>query len=213
MNPDIVEFLEALGQWRKASEKLKKSVPDLPTAERTMQNARDRVMDLLQKESVASTIDKFLEEVAPQATAAREEVCDRLRQDLANSARGMISAELRATKPLDIGRKEFIDLVRAYLETPHQEQTLTNSEELIQVFPQLHQAIADRLSNTRLLPRKAKRKRKRRVETGVTMTAIGLGLIASNTQADSSLSVYSYLLGGNALLQAIRDLIGEDASS
>jgi hypothetical protein len=41
----------------------------------------------------------------------------------------------------------------------------------------------------------------------VLVQDVSLGLLIGNTQADATLANYSYVLGGNALLQALRDLI------
>jgi len=102
-----------------------------------------------------------------------------------------------------------ISIIEACLQASEETPFITSSDDLADLFPKLHGAIVSQISDTRQMPRKAKKRRKRDITTGATFTAIGFGLLAANTQVEPSLGVYSYILGGNALMQAIRNLIGE----
>lgn len=206
MGSDIRELLTALADWRKAGDRLKRATPDRPTAEEAFNQAQNRVMEILQRKSVALDLDRLIQQAhitGTEPTTRQEE----LRQDRDTIA----TTEIETARPLNLSQKEVGQLIISYLKARFTEEMPSSSVDLLEAFLQLSDAISRQYGEVRAIPRKEKKQRKRRIATGVTFTVVGLGLLAGNTRADPANSVYSYVLGGNALLQAIRDLIGEGA--
>ncbi|WP_421656464.1 hypothetical protein [Leptothermofonsia sp. ETS-13] len=203
MNSDIKVLLEAIRDWRKACKQLEAAIPNGKTAEMNAERAQSRVLSILQEDSISEVLEQFVQSHYSRI-ALQNEV-----NNLEGDRDRIISIETRATQPLNLSRRDLNCIITSYLESNFEEKLDPNHSNFAELFAQLHKSIIDQYRISRDLPRKQKKQWKRKVTIGVTFSAIGLGLIAGNTQLSTSFSIYSYLLGGNALLQAIRDLIGE----
>jgi hypothetical protein len=207
MDTDIRSLLEALAQWRKACKKLEGAVPDRVSAEQEVSRAQAQVTTLLREDRIAEAFDQLIQ--ANSAPAEPSEMRQKaVRNYLTHKQEDLIAAEMRTVQPLQISRRELSQIIAAYLQAQPQELPLS-SHDIPDLFPQLTEAIVQQYAASRSLPRQQKKRRKRKVATGVTFTMIGLGLMAGNSQSAATIATYSYILGGNALLQAVRDLIGE----
>jgi hypothetical protein len=207
MDPDIKHLLVVIEHWRQACAKLERAVPDPAYAEAKLLTIGEQIQSLLHDQAVVGAIDELIARTHPQVVADP----DTLRDQLVAKQDAIVAME--AAKPLHLSREEIVQAIVLYLHTQNDTKHLVNSRELLAWFLQLQTAIVEHYAAARSLPRKQKKRRKRNIATGVMMTAVGIGLIASNTPYDAVPAVYSYMLGGNALLQAMRDLIGEETAS
>jgi len=210
MDPKIKALLEAIAEWQIACDRLSRAVPDPKTAERNAQIAQQNVLAKLQDESVQCILDHFLQQANPEK-ALTLSAQDTLRQTLVAERSTIVDVEAKSVHPLQLSDQTLEYLIAIYLRSGTPGAVVTTTAELEALLKQLHAAIVAETTASRQLPKKSKRQRKRRLATGITFTAIGLGLLAGNTQSQQSTAPYSYILGGNALLQAIRDLIGESS--
>lgn len=210
MSPDIKNLLEALEEWRRAYEKLETAVPNRMEAERAVALSYERVLATLQNQEVLKSVTQFLQSSTPKAQAVATSL--NWQQELSHSPEAIISTELQSARPLQLKRKDLTKLILAYLKTPDALLEVTDGDELVALFPELHEQAVAQLAESRSLSRKEKKYRKRKIATGVTFTVAGFGLIASNLYVGAPTATFSYILGGNALFQATRDLIGDEVS-
>jgi len=84
------------------------------------------------------------------------------------------------------------------------------SEELVYRLEELHDAAKKKITASRSLGRKNKKKRKRHVAKAIASSIIGVGAIVGNANL-TPIMVWSYAFGLGALHQATRDLIGESS--
>jgi hypothetical protein len=211
MSPDIKDLLAALEDWRRAYEKLETAVPSPTEAEQAVAQAYERVLTTLQKEGVLQSVNQFLQTAAPKAQSVATNLD--WQQELTQASESIIATELQSVRPLQLNRKDLTKLILAYLKTPEALLEVTDGHELVTLFPKLHEEAVTQLAESRSLSRKEKKYRKRKIATGVTFTVAGFGLIASNLYVGAPTATFSYILGGNALFQATRDLIGDEVSN
>ncbi|MEO1094529.1 MAG: hypothetical protein AAFX01_06475 [Cyanobacteria bacterium J06638_28] len=204
MPSDIPGLLTALKKWRKSVKKLRKKGKPLETREQKVAKARQKVLKHLGAESVTDDIDEVIHHaIAPDGTPV-----EAVRETLIKHPVPIICTELRTIHPLAVSRKELETLIQTFLQTPDDEKPVADSEELRQIFVQLSLTIPEAYKATSELSRKQKKRRKRDLTLGTLNTAIGIGLIAGNSQLGTNVADYSYLLGGNALMLAMRNLVG-----
>lgn len=210
MDPDIKLLLIVLKHWQQACKKLDRAIPSSTAAEAQLAAIAEQIKVLLQQEEVVSTIDELIARTQPHIIADQ----DALRNKLIANQETIIAAEVRAAEPLQLSREDILRSVLLYLHNQPNDKYLMSSQELLTWFLKLHAEIIQQYVAARSLPRKQKKRRKRNIAAAVSLTAVGIGLILSNTPYDTIPAAYSYILGGNALIQALRDLIGEaDASA
>ncbi|MEM0981746.1 MAG: hypothetical protein AAGH78_15920 [Cyanobacteria bacterium P01_H01_bin.58] len=204
MPSDIPGLLTALKKWRKSVKKLRKKGKPLETREQKVAKARQQVLKHLGAESVTDDIDGVIHQaIAPDGTPV-----EAVRETLIKHPVPIIGTELRTIHPLAVSRKELETLIQEFLQTPDDEKPVADSEELRKVFVQLSLTIPEAYKATSELSRKQKKRRKRDLTLGTLNTAIGIGLIAGNSQLGTNVADYSYLLGGNALMLAMRNIVG-----
>jgi len=116
-------------------------------------------------------------------------------------------ATLLSKLKVDLNRLEWFYSV--YLEHARiSDQCPATSAELVKRLRSLHDSAKQRISSSRPLGRRRKKKRKRQVARGITSLVIGVGSFVANANIPL-LMVWSYGVGGGALHQAARDFIGE----
>ncbi len=205
MEPDIRSLLVLLHYWQQACASLERAVPNPVSAETQLATIAQHLQALLQQEDVLGAIDELIARTQPQVVANPEAV----RQDLLANQEAIVAAERQAAKPLNLQREDILRTIGLSLQHHAEAKYLVSSQELLTYFVQIQQAIVEQYATARTLPRKQKKWRKRNIAAGVSLTVIGIGLVASNTPYETTPAIYSYMLGGSALLQAMRDLIGE----
>ncbi|MCS6812130.1 MAG: hypothetical protein NZ772_00925 [Cyanobacteria bacterium] len=209
MDPEIKLLLVVLKHWQQACKKLDRAIPSATAAEAQLATIAEQIKFLLQQEEVVSTIDELIARTQPHVAANPEAV----RSELATNREAIITAEVQAAEPLQLSREDVLRSVLLYLHNQPNDKYLMSSQELLTWFLKLHVEIIQQYVAARSLPRKQKKRRKRNIAAAVSLTAVGVGLILSNTPYETIPAAYSYILGGNALIQALRDLIGEADSS
>lgn len=210
MASHISGLLSALKQWQKAINKLGKKGDSSISRKKQLDNARAQVLTHLTAEPVAEEIDELIQQaIAPDGTSA-----EALREILVKHSEPIVSIELKTVHPLTVSQKDLEEVVYVFLRASDKDKPLANSQELQAVFNQLSQAIPQEYKATRALSRKQKKRRRRDLTLGTLHTALGVGLLAGNTQLDlisadvSYIANASYILGGNALLNAMKNLVG-----
>jgi hypothetical protein len=205
MDSDIKQVLRTLKDWRKAYQKVKQAHPDPETAIAEFAAVHQDLINLLQQDAVAHQVEELLQQGEALAGADLEAV----QQELRDRPSQIVSQEIAAARPLNLRHKDMEKVLATSLDRDISHPDHKTYDALLSQFPKLHAEIVQQMEAARSLSRKPKKQRKRQITLGVMFTTIGIGLLAANTQGESPSNVYSYILGGNALFKAIRDLVGE----
>lgn len=111
---------------------------------------------------------------------------------------------MQATYP----KKNIRELYKKSLIDESSTETLPSS--ITQIKERLiesHKNTLSRFRESREMTRLKKKKRKRNIGQGIASSVFGVGVIVANTQLPT-LFAFSYGLGGAALHQAMRDIVG-----
>mgnify|MGYP001793863318 FL=1 len=200
---EIDQLLRALKDWQKAVNQLTKKKVPLPAAEAQLAQAQQAVLAHLADEAIADKIDKLIYQAIADCQSA-----EAVRETLIKDGASLITIELKTVHPLSVSQHELEQLIERFLTTPDHDQPLTSSDEVQSAFQQLSAAIAQAYPATQPLSRKPKKRRRRDLAMGTLQTALGVGLLAGNTQMEPTVAGASYILGGNALLAALANLVG-----
>ena len=204
MSRIVDPLLLRLRDLRKAHDKLRRAVPDAKSAEAIADHALDQVIQALENPELASIIDELI-------AAARERVADApdfddelksRREELIKIEANLMSLAGAAPKDIESLNKDFERNRDA------REDFVPNVAAVGRILVCVHQAAKGSVAESRSLGRKGKKRRKRKVAQGITSAVFGAGAIAADTQLPV-LFAFSYGLGGAALHQAMRDLVGE----
>ncbi|NEQ43613.1 MAG: hypothetical protein F6K00_08665 [Leptolyngbya sp. SIOISBB] len=198
----VTELLVALRAWQKAVKQLKHQGKPPEERQQQLQVAEQQVLVQLAKKPVEAEIDDLIQTAAAAATTA--ELRSLLRQDPAP----FLSAELGSIHPMGVSHNTFNQVITEYLKTAEAERPLDGSQQILQIFTALNEAVLAEHQATIALSRKPKKQRRRDLSLGTLQTAIGIGLVAGNTQMDFTIANSSYILGGNALLTALQNFVG-----
>ena len=200
---EIDQLLEALKDWQKAVNQLTKKKVPLPAAEAQLAQAQQAVLAHLADEAIADKIDKLI-----YKAIANDHSAEVVRETLIKDGASLITIELKTVHPLSVSQHELEQLIEQFLTTPDHDKPLTSSDEVQSAFQQLSEAIAQAYPATQPLSRKHNKRRRRALAMGTLQTALGVGLLAGNTQMEPTVAGASYILGGNALLVALANLVG-----
>lgn len=200
---EIEQLLQALKDWQKAVNQLTKKKMPLSAAEAQLAQAQQAVLAHLADEAIADKLDKLI-----YKAIATHHSAETVRETLIKDGASLITIELKTVHPLSVSQHDLEQLIEQFLTTPDHDKPLTSSDEVQSAFRQLSEAIAQAYPATQPLSRKPKKRRRRDLAMGTLQTALGVGLLAGNTQMEPTVAGASYILGGNALLAAIANLIG-----
>lgn len=204
MTAAIADLLTALDDWQTAIQQFKKKGISWPAKEQQLAQAEQRVLRCLEAETVAQEIAALI----AAAIAAKSPTAEDLRASLINDAEPLLTIELRTVQALAVSRKDLEKVVAAFLATPDIDPPITSLEELKQAFFRLSATLPRQYRDSIKLSRKPKKVRRRDLSMATLQTAIGIGLVAGNTQMDSTVANSSYILGGNALMNALQNFVG-----
>lgn len=199
----MTELLVALRAWQKAVQQLKHQGKTPEERQQQLQVAAQQVLRQLAKTPVEAEIDALI-----QTAVTASEPTSKLRSRLRQEPDPFLSAELGSIQPMGISHHTFHQVITAYLKTAEAAYPLDDSQQLRQIFTALNEAVLAEHQATIVLSRKPKKQRRRDLSLGTLQTAIGIGLVAGNTQMDSTIANSSYILGGNALLTALQNFVG-----
>ena len=205
MTAAIAGLLQALQEWQSAIQQFKKQGTPWLVKEHQLAQAEQRVLRALESEAVASEVEALIEAAIATESATAEDLRARFRQD----ADALLKIELRTVQPLAVSRKDLDKVVETFLTTPDIDQPFTSLEELKQAFFRLSATLPRQYRDSIHLSRKPKKRRRRDLSMATLQTAIGIGLVAGNTQMDSTIANSSYILGGNALMTALQNFVGQ----
>jgi len=200
----IADLLVALKEWQSAIQQFKQKGKSWKAKEQQLAHAEQHVLRCLESEAVAVQIEALIQ----QAIAAPSLTAEDIRTSLIKDADPLLTIELRTVHPLAISRKDLEKVIVAFLKTPDIDQPITSLEELKQAFFRLSATLPRAYRESINLSRKPKKVRRRDLSMGTLQTAIGIGLVAGNTQMDSTVAGSSYILGGNAILTALQNFVG-----
>lgn len=205
MTADISGLLIALKQWKKEVSQLRKKGESLETREAKVEKARQAVLRHLENEQIQKEVEGLIEQaIAPGSFSGKD-----LRNMLHRCPETLISTELQTIHHMAVSRKELNLLVNTFLQGADKAQPIDNTRQLKEDFIQLSLVIPQSYKETSTLGRKRKKRRKRDLTLGMLDTAIGIGLLVGNTQLDSAVANASYILGGNALISALKNIVGQ----
>ncbi|MEM6437503.1 MAG: hypothetical protein AAF773_27155 [Cyanobacteria bacterium P01_D01_bin.115] len=200
---EIEQLLQALKDWQKAVNQLTKKKMPLSAAEAQLAQAQQAVLAHLADEAIVDKLDKLIYKAIADCQLA-----EAVRETLIKDGASLITIELKTVHPLSVSQHELEQLIEQFLTTPDHDKPLTSSDEVQSAFQQLSEAIAQAYPATQPLSRKPKKRRRRDLAMGTLQTALGVGLLAGNTQMEPTVAGASYILGGNALLAALANLVG-----
>ncbi|NER82920.1 MAG: hypothetical protein F6K42_25865 [Leptolyngbya sp. SIO1D8] len=204
MASDMAGLLRALKRWRKGIKQIRKKGHSAQEPDHKIEQAREEVLAYLSSEAIADDLDSLIQKaIAPDSTSV-----ETIRETLIKQPEPIVAVELKTIHPLAVSQKDLEKLIGTVLKTPDKEKPIANSQELKQMMIQLSLVIPEEYKAAAVLSRKPKKRRKRDLTLGTLQTVIGLGLLAGNSQLDASAADYSYILGGNALILAMQNLVG-----
>lgn len=209
MNIKLALLVRNLQQLEKAYDKLSRAVPDPKIAEANADRALEAVTNLLSDKELADNLDALIIEARKEFEANAEKF------DNPNSKQKqeLFSAELKVLRDSGLGQDAIVELYATFQEVKREKgQFVSNSEELRTYLEALHKKYKAEIEASRQQPRKEKKKRKRKVLQGAASATVGTGAIIADSQFPP-LFAFSYALGGGALLQAMRDFIGDPADA
>lgn len=205
MASQVTELLVALKEWQKAVKQLKHQGKSPQEKAQQLEAAEQKVLSILTSETVTAEIDELI-----HAAAANHDLdIEAVRQLWRCHPENLLSTELETIRPMTISRTKFDRLASESLKMRDRAHALDNSAELHKIFAALTAAIGEAHQQSIEMSRKPKKQRRRDLTLGTLQTAVGIGLLAGNTQIDSAFASASYILGGNALITALQNLVGQ----
>lgn len=204
MNLKLSLLVKSLRQLEKAYDKLSRGVPDPNSAAANADRALENVLKLLADRELADNLNSLIVETRKTLGAHDAEVNDEQR-------RRRLEQETKVLRDSGLSPNEIAELYFAFQNAKsEQEKFVSSSEELRAHLENLHQKYKSEIAASREQPRKAKKRRKRRVLQGAVTTTIGTTALVADTFFPP-LFAFSYGMGGSALLLALRDFIGDPA--
>ena len=191
-----------LKKLENAYNKLARGVPSPGAAESVADQALDRVLSRLLDDELVSTLDNLIRE-ARESLAAKPDKADK------KSTQTALELEAKILRDYGLRIEDVVEFYAVVEEVEHDHgKFVSDTEELRESLKSLHERYKAEIRRSREDPRKPKKKRKRKVLQGAASATVGTIVIVADTHFPP-LFAFSYGLGGGALFQAIRDLIGD----
>ncbi|MBN1142707.1 MAG: F0F1 ATP synthase subunit delta [Deltaproteobacteria bacterium] len=204
MNGNIETLLRRLRDLNKAHDKLQRAIPSPSVSKRQADSVLEDVLAALKDPNVQSLLEKFIDQ-------ARLRILDDVEafdREMRNRRQELIALEAKMAQPGGLRRKDLELVFAQYSKTKgDMERFVTDVCGLCDRLEAAHRAAKDELAKSRELPRKKKKKRKRHLGQGIASAVFGAMAMVANTQLPIVFA-FSYGLGGGALHQALRDIIG-----
>ena len=201
--PDLKNMMQHLRHLMKAYDRYSRAVGGPDISEFELDQVFERLLLSIKKEW-SHSLDHFFE-------TARETVLKEYSEaaESVNDETEILKKEAELLNEL----KTDADMIQWFYSTYREnseasDKSPATSRELEARLRELHQRIKEKISDSRSLPRKAKKKRKRQVARGITSLTAGIGAFIANTNLPPIMA-WSYGVGGGALHQAARDFVGE----
>lgn len=205
MSADLNLLMVRLRELARAHERLSKAVPDPATAIAVADTAFERVMMLLDDPDVATP----LADLIPPARERVVTATDDFRAEFKERRSELIEIETTIMRRLGATQEDIERFYAAYERVHREPHKLPEGVDAIkQRLLEVHECTKREMAASRNLSRKEKKRRKRKLGQGITSAIFGTGVIVADTQLPV-LFAFSYGLGGGALHQALRDIVGE----
>ena len=207
MAADLNLLMVRLRELGRAHERLSRAVPDPVRAIVRADRALQRVLTLLDDPNIAGPLGDLIADARDRVEGPPQD----FHAEFKGRRAELIKIETTITRRLGARQKDIERLYRAY-ESGYQRrhESPDGIEAMKQRLVAVHEATKLHLAAARKMSRKDKKKRKRKLGVGLASAVFGTGIIAADSQLPP-LFVFSYGLGGGALHQALRDIVGEDA--
>jgi hypothetical protein len=202
LNDKLNLLLRQLRNLDKAYSKMIRAVPDPPTAERNADNALEAVLNLLEDPELGNLIEKH---IPPARDQIATEAFDK---ELKSRHKEVTLVEIKLSQPFGLRRRDLQLMYEQYSKAKSEKARFVSSVDAIrQRLIKAHNAAKEEVAKSRELSRTGKKKRKRGVGQGIVSAVFGTVVIAANTQLPIVFA-FSYGLGGGAIHQALRDIVG-----
>jgi len=207
MAADLNLLMVRLRELGRAHERLSRAVPDPVRAIARADHALLRVLTLLDDPNIAGPLGDLIADARDRVEGPPQDFHAEFKERRAE----LIKIETTITRRLGARQKDIERLYRAYESGYQRRHEFPDGiEAMKQRLVAVHEATKLHLAAARKMSRKDKKKRKRKLGEGLASAVFGTGIIAADSQLPP-LFVFSYGLGGGALHQALRDIVGEDA--
>lgn len=198
-------FLLRLHDLFKAYDRFSRAVPDVKSAEAVFDNALNEVLSLLEDSEINALLNELIR-------AARNRLIEHpsdFDHEIEVRKQEFVRAEAAVMEKARIRKQDIERLYGIYrADKQYSEKFLSDTSDLKKGIVDLHQSTKAKLTESRALNRKEKKKRKRKLAQGVASAIYGTAVIAADTQLPPMFA-FSYALGSGAFLQALRDVVGE----
>ena len=207
MAADLNLLMVRLRELGRAHQRLSRAVPDPARAITTADNALQRVLTLLDDPTIAGPLGELISGARDRVVGPAHDFHAEFKERRSE----LIKIETTITRRLGAKQEDIERLYRAYESGYERRHEFPDGiEAMKQRLVAVHEATKLHMAAARKMSRKDKKKRKRKLGQGVASAVFGTGIIAADSQLPP-LFVFSYGLGGGALHQALRDIVGEDA--
>ena len=203
-SPDVA-LMVRLRELARAHERLSRAVPNPAAAIATADAALERVMTLLDDPKVAGPLAELIPAARERAGGAAGD----FRAEFGQRQSELVKIEATVARRLGITEEDIRRLYRVYERAYERRHQFPDGIDAIKRrLREVHESTKRGMAASRSMSRKEKKKRKRKLGQGVASALFGTGVIVANTQLPV-LFAFSYGLGGGALHQALRDIVGE----
>ncbi len=197
-------LLRRLRALAKAYDRLARAVPNPKQAEVKADNALSAVLESLSDPDLGTA----LEELIPNARKHILEDPNAFLVEFENQGPQLLLLEKRLVESAGV-KSKHMEIMRRQCRKNigDAKEFVTTIASLKQELVQSHDQAKTEIAKSREIPRKEKKERKNNIAQGVTSAVFGTAVIATNAQLPV-LFAFSYGLGGSALHQAMRDIVG-----
>jgi len=200
-------LLNSLRDLARAHDRLSRAVPDPETAVAAVDAALANVVTLLDDPGVAGPLMELIAGARERAGGASGG------SPLAFAERRpeLVAIEAKLTRRLGTTEDDLHRMYAAFERSRERLEVFSGGiDDIKQQLIKVHESTKAQVADSRNMSRKEKKKRKRKLGQGIASAIFGTGVIAADSQLPL-LFAFSYGLGGSALHQALRDIVGEEA--
>jgi len=205
MADDLNLLMVRLRELARAHERVSRAAPDPPSAAAAADAALQRVLTLLDEPAIADPLQQLMPAARKRVVDAADDFHDEFEERRAE----LIEIVATVTRGLGMTKEDIESLYVGYQRAVKDGAEFPEGLEAIkEQLVRVHESTKREVVATRLLSRKDKKRRKRKLGQGVASAIFGTGVIVADTQLPV-LFAFSYGLGGAALHQAVRDIVGQ----
>lgn len=129
------ELLYALKQWQIAVKDYAKANPNPTVARKRLDEAREKVLNLLENETISLSINSFIEESRSRLSESPEDLEIRITANREKIAKD----EVKSVKPIELEQEDVSELISAYLKLKdNQDRFIDSTESSIRFFTAAH---------------------------------------------------------------------------